>query len=58
MGHCQLGRAGARALKNALIINTVITELDLKNNGLDSVVSGSYSSWMGGSNWGKLLVLQ
>ena len=39
MGHCQLGRAGARALKNALIINTVITELDLKNNGLDSVVS-------------------
>ncbi|GAX76994.1 hypothetical protein CEUSTIGMA_g4441.t1 [Chlamydomonas eustigma] len=37
MGYCQLGRTGAKALRNALAINTMITELDLNNNGLDAV---------------------
>ncbi|KAG1666022.1 hypothetical protein FOA52_010932 [Chlamydomonas sp. UWO 241] len=36
MGHCQLGRAGARALRHALIANSAITDLNLSDNGFDS----------------------
>ncbi|KAF5838018.1 hypothetical protein DUNSADRAFT_3505 [Dunaliella salina] len=36
MGHCQLGRRGAQALRHALAVNTSITDLNLMDNGLDA----------------------
>jgi hypothetical protein len=38
LGHCKLARAGAEALHHALLANTSITDLSLRDNGLDAQV--------------------
>jgi hypothetical protein len=38
MAHCKLGRRGAQALRHALSTNTVISTLNLADNGLDAQV--------------------
>ena len=38
MGHCNLGRQGAAALRHALSANVTITHLNLCDNQLDSTV--------------------
>lgn len=55
IGHCQLGREGARALRHALVANTVVRALNLRDNGFDSraiaeVISGLSSGTMANSS--------
>ena len=51
MAHCQLGRYGAKALRHALMANTVITSLNLEDNSLDALVCCWVCVWRYRTGW-------